>query len=135
MLPPTVRIVLTDHDGRLLMLQRAADDDVLPGAWELPGGGIDPGETARQAAARELHEEVGVAVGADALEDWGVFARDGGRQTAFFAAACAAGECAPALSHEHDDWRWAEGPEEVQPLTPSAQWAVARHRWPDHDRR
>ena len=134
MSPATVRIVLTDHDGRVLMLQRAGDDDVLPGAWELPGGGIDPGETAREAAARELHEEAGVAVGADALAEWGVFER-AGRRTAFFAAGCAAGDCRPALSHEHDDWRWARGPAEVQPLTPSAQWAVARHRWPGADGR
>jgi 8-oxo-dGTP diphosphatase len=117
------------------MLQRAADDDILPGAWELPGGGIDPGETPVQAAARELREEVGVALGEDDLADWGTFERGGGRRTAFFAADCAAGDCTPALSHEHDDWRWAEGPGEVQPLTPSARWAVERHRWPEHDRR
>jgi putative (di)nucleoside polyphosphate hydrolase len=30
-----------------------------PGSWQMPQGGIDPGETPRQAALRELHEEVG----------------------------------------------------------------------------
>lgn len=135
-MPPTsVRIVLSDRDGRVLMLQRAADDDILPGAWELPGGGIDPGETAREAAARELQEEVGVALREDDLSDWGIFERGGGRRTAFFAAGCAADDCAPTLSHEHDDWRWAHGPEEVEPLTPSARWAVGRHRWPERHQR
>ena len=28
-------------------------------AWQMPQGGIDPGETPREAALRELHEEVG----------------------------------------------------------------------------
>ncbi|MGH7087396.1 MAG: RNA pyrophosphohydrolase [Stellaceae bacterium] len=32
-----------------------------PGAWQMPQGGIDPGEAPREAALRELEEEVGTA--------------------------------------------------------------------------
>ncbi|MEA2324773.1 MAG: 8-oxo-dGTP diphosphatase [Solirubrobacteraceae bacterium] len=132
----SVRIVLGDRDGRVLLLRRAADDDIHPGLWELPGGGIDPGETPAQAAARELREEAGLDLTEDDLAEWASWARGAGgraRRTAFFAAACAAADCRPELSHEHDDWRWARSPEEVQPLTPSARWAVAHEAWPVGD--
>ena len=33
---------------------------VSPGFWELPGGKIDAGESAEQAAIRELDEEIGI---------------------------------------------------------------------------
>ncbi|WP_054565635.1 NUDIX hydrolase [Frankia sp. R43] len=55
--PLTVSLVALWHDGRLLLVfnrQRAC--------WELPGGMIDLGETPRQAAIRELHEEAGCQV-------------------------------------------------------------------------
>jgi 8-oxo-dGTP diphosphatase len=46
-------------DGRVLMAERTAGQ-ISPGFWELPGGKIDRGESAEQAAIRELDEEIGI---------------------------------------------------------------------------
>ena len=62
--------VLRLPDGRVLLAERRAHQDGA-GYWELPGGKIDPGESAAEAAARELHEEVGVEV--DSLVPWRVY--------------------------------------------------------------
>lgn len=50
------------QDKKLLVVRRRADDDFLPGEWEIPGGGVDPGETIEQGASRELLEETGLKV-------------------------------------------------------------------------
>lgn len=44
-------VVLRHEDRVLMVLERSR------GCWELPGGGIEPGETPREAAVRELREE------------------------------------------------------------------------------
>ena len=46
-------------DGRVLMAERTRKQ-LSPGFWELPGGKIEPGESAREAAIRELEEEIGI---------------------------------------------------------------------------
>jgi 8-oxo-dGTP pyrophosphatase MutT (NUDIX family) len=62
------RVLLLDDAGRIL-LQNCCDPS-SPGAgswWNTMGGGIDPGETPEQAAARELAEETGLRVSPEQL--------------------------------------------------------------------
>ena len=47
--------------GRLLLTQ-LADHTGAPGRWNLPGGGLDPGESATEAVVREVAEETGQVV-------------------------------------------------------------------------
>jgi 8-oxo-dGTP diphosphatase len=55
--------LLVDPRGRVLLTQRQAGTH-LAGAWEFPGGKVEPGEAFDAALRRELHEELGLAVGA-----------------------------------------------------------------------
>ena len=64
-LPPLlVAAVALVRDRRVLMVT-ARDRDV----YYMPGGKIDPGETAAQGAAREAREEVSLALDPDALTE------------------------------------------------------------------
>jgi 8-oxo-dGTP pyrophosphatase MutT (NUDIX family) len=61
----TVRLVVLDTlDQVLLFHTRDPCDTELGTWWELPGGGIDPGETYLATAVRELREETGIDVAA-----------------------------------------------------------------------
>jgi len=51
----------------LLLTRRAADLRAHAGQWALPGGRMDAGETAEQAARRELAEELGLQLDAGAV--------------------------------------------------------------------
>jgi putative (di)nucleoside polyphosphate hydrolase len=54
---PCAGVMLINRDGRVFVGQRI--DSTLE-AWQMPQGGIDPGEDALEAALRELREETGV---------------------------------------------------------------------------
>src|SRR2546423_11353441 len=56
---PAVGIMLLNAQ-REVFVARRRDMSIIP-AWQMPQGGIDPGETPRQAALRELEEEIGTA--------------------------------------------------------------------------
>jgi len=53
--------VITDARGRILLARRTEGRD-LAGLWEFPGGKREPGESPEAALARELHEELGIAI-------------------------------------------------------------------------
>lgn len=54
---PCVGIVLANPAGRIFTGERID----TPGAWQMPQGGIDDGETPQKAALRELEEETGLS--------------------------------------------------------------------------
>jgi len=60
---PNVGVALFNAAGRVLIGRRFRDDGpeiILPGLeWQMPQGGVDPGEDLREAAMRELWEETG----------------------------------------------------------------------------
>jgi putative (di)nucleoside polyphosphate hydrolase len=66
---PCVGIMLFNRDGRVFVGKRI--DQTVEG-WQMPQGGIDKGESPKQAALRELKEEVGTdkAEIISEMEDW-----------------------------------------------------------------
>ncbi len=67
---PCVGIMLVNAHGQIFTGERVD----TPGAWQMPQGGIDEGESPEVAAVRELEEEIGVAPEhvkiIKATEDW-----------------------------------------------------------------
>jgi ADP-ribose pyrophosphatase YjhB (NUDIX family) len=52
---PAVSAIVPNTQGALLLIRRTDN-----GYWSIPGGGVEPGESVSQAAAREVREETGI---------------------------------------------------------------------------
>jgi mutator protein MutT len=59
--PVQVTAAIIERDGAVLIARRPAGGR-HPGAWEFPGGKVEPGESPRQCLAREMVEEMEVTV-------------------------------------------------------------------------
>jgi 8-oxo-dGTP diphosphatase len=93
---PALRFVaaaLIVRDGEVLIGQRR-EDQPMASLWEFPGGKIEPGESAQQALARELSEELGIhaEVGPPVTRIRHHYRRGGAVDLQFFAVRQFAGE-------------------------------------------
>ena len=95
-------------DGTLLLARRKPAGPT-PGRWELPGGKVEPGETDRQALARELREELGVRTRVSGRIG-PVIEVQPGVQLLCFRADMAPDDRIRLL--DHDEYRWV-GPDEL----------------------
>ncbi len=58
-----VHVCIFDPQGRLLIQQRSPQKYICPNQWDVSAaGGVDAGETPREAAEREAREELGYAL-------------------------------------------------------------------------
>ncbi len=57
---PCVGAIVRDEEGRLLLIRRGHAPSA--GLWSLPGGRVEPGESAEDATVREVAEETGLEV-------------------------------------------------------------------------
>jgi ADP-ribose pyrophosphatase YjhB (NUDIX family) len=60
---PAARVLFVDARDRILLFRGGDPARPGPAWWFTPGGGLDPGETSAEGAARELREETGYVAG------------------------------------------------------------------------
>jgi len=108
-------ILFRAPDGQVLLCHRAPGHKADQNVWAYPGGGLEDGESAAQAAAREAEEETGRAVDADGLKVWTRRERGGLDFTTFLVDVDAPFE--PVLNDEHDEFRWVKPAQALESLT------------------
>ena len=128
---PCVGIMLIGPPGRIFVARRVD----TPGAWQMPQGGIDAGETPRDAALRELKEETGSDKARIVAEsrDWHRYdlptglagkvwkGRYRGQAQKWFALRFTGRDDAfdlAAHNQEFDAWRWATPDEVLEGIVP-----------------
>ncbi|MEU5875615.1 NUDIX domain-containing protein [Glycomyces sp. NPDC047369] len=102
-----VGAVITDTEGRVLLLKRPADD-FMGGLWELPSGKVDPGERLDTSLTREVNEETGLDL-TEITTYLGHFeyTSSSGKLTRQFNFTISTSTIEPITLTEHEDHQWA----------------------------
>jgi putative (di)nucleoside polyphosphate hydrolase len=138
---PNVAAIITNDAGRILVGERID----VPGSWQFPQGGLEPGEHREQGLARELVEEVSLRRG-----DYEVLERRGpyryrfpagytkkgfqGQEQTYFRVRLLVGETCVQVATAHPEFRtvrWIEPVEFSTAWLPEMKRAVYRQVFAD----
>lgn len=95
-------------DGKLLLLKRRPNDVHKPGAWDIPGGRLEPGESPFLGLQRETKEEAGIEIEIVLPLDVHYFVRDDGQQITLMIFLCRTKSSKIKLSEEHTEYQWVD---------------------------
>ncbi|HCC60313.1 MAG: hypothetical protein A2402_01440 [Candidatus Staskawiczbacteria bacterium RIFOXYC1_FULL_37_43] len=99
-----VNIIITNNQGKILILRRSPKEKFFPGLWDLPGGKVENGETLGEAAERETKEESGLAISLEQKYFYIFHCQDRELNIYGFKARSTFGDI--SLSNEHSDFKW-----------------------------
>lgn len=139
---PCVGVMLANAEGRIFVGQRI---DNPTDAWQMPQGGVDPGEDAHAAALRELREETGLEPHHVTIEaetgDWLPYdlphelvpriwkGRYRGQQQKWFLMRFHGTDADVNIATDHaefSDWRWLSPDQLVEKIVPFKREVYAR---------
>jgi len=121
--------VLIRPDGQFLLTSRPPGK-VYEGYWEFPGGKLEQGESVEAALRRELHEEIGIAIGA--AQPWKIEMVDYPHALVRLHFCKVFDWTGELQMHEGQRFAWQSLPVQVEPVLPGTvpvlQWLAQERR-------
>ena len=108
------------YNNRVLIIRRSSYIETGAGEWDIPGGGMQFGETMQECLTREAKEETGLNVRVERLLFATTRLVTPVRQIIILVYLCHADSDEVMLSHEHTDYLWATPEQLKDRLSPSA---------------
>lgn len=96
-------MLVTNPEGKVLILKRNPDCEFEPNKWGFPGGKVMPGETTKLGAIRECLEECGITIDPESVQGIGEVSNDDKTSSNYFKGTPTS---ELKLGDEHQDYAW-----------------------------